>query len=609
MAIFIASDYRTGSRRRVAPPAGLRFFALMAALPRLRFLRQVLRLAGPYWSSERKWRVRGVALLLFALTGAQVGLTVWGNYWNRHLFDELEARSVRGVLVQAGVFALIFLISIAITAAHLLVKRRLQLDWRAWLTERLLDRWMEAGRHYRLRFVPGEHDNPDQRIADDIRTATESAVALAHTFVYSLLTLGLFVEILWTVSGSITVGASAIQIPGYMVPLAFLYAGVGTALGYLLGGPLVRSTNLLQTAEANFRFGLARARERSEAIALVRGEASERRGAAQRFARIVSDWDRQSLAYMGLASFGTGYGGLLPVFPLLIAAPQYIAGAMSLGALMQAAQAFQRLTSALSWPVDNVGEIANWRTSAGRVLSLDRAIQELDAEERAPSHHRIALEQSRERRLVFDDLCIADASGLILLEHWSAEIRRGERVLISGDPALTSSLVKVIGGLWPWGSGRVSLPMDGAIHFVPQRPPLPEGTLHDVLCYPRPPDGFSDAEVRRALECTGLGWLARRLDERADWEQSLPLRAQQQLGIARVLLQQPAWVFLEEATNAFDPKGERLIVEMLQRELPNAALLLISFHPGLAPMFPRKLVLTRLREKKHLFEVESLASH
>ena len=569
---------------------------------RFSFVRRVLRLAGPYWSSERKWRARGVAFLLFALTCAQVGLTVWGNYWNRDLFDALEARSVRGVLVQGGVFALIFATSIGVTAAHLLVKRRLQLDWRAWLTERLLGRWLEGGRHYRLLFLAGEHDNPDQRIADDIRIATESAVALAHTFVYSLLTLGLFVEILWTVSGSLTLGSDSVRVPGYMVPLAFLYAGAGAVLGHLLGRPLVRSTNLLQTAEADFRFGLARARERSEAIALLRGEPSERRGAAARFARIVRDWDRQSLAFMGLVSFSTGYGGLLPVFPLLVAAPQYIAGAMSLGALMQAAQAFQRLTSALSWPVDNVGEIANWRTSAQRVLSLDEAIERLEAEARAPSRHRIALEPSRERKLAIADLCIADPSGLILLEGFAAEIRRGERVLLRGDPALTSALFKVIGGLWPWGSGRVRLPLDGAIQFVPQRPSLPEGTLREVLCYPRPTDAFSDAEIRRALECTGLAWLARRVDERGNWEQVLPLRAQQQLGIARVLLQRPAWVFMEEPTSAFDPKGERLILEMLQRELADSSVLLISSHPRLEPLFPRRLELQRVLEKKYLFE-------
>ena len=563
-------------------------------------MRQVLRLAGPYWSCERRWKIRGATLLLFLLTVAQVGLTIWGNYWNRDLFDALEARSVHGVLIQVAIFALLFAISIGVTAAHLMVKRWLQLDWRAWLTDRLIGRWMESGRHYRLLFSAGEHDNPDQRIAEDIRIATESAIALAHTLVFSAMILATFVDILWTVSGSILVPGTSVAVPGYLVPLAFLYAAGGSVLGWMIGRPLVRTTNALQTAEADFRFGLARAREHSEAIALMHGEPIERTGSASRFRQIVRDWNRQSLAYMGIVSFSTAYGALLPVFPILVAAPQYIAGAMSLGVLMQAAQAFQRLTSALSWPVDNLGEIAHWRASADRVLSLYEDMRRLDAEASAPSRRRIILGQSEGWHLLIEDLCIAEPSGEILLEHFDAEIRRGERVLVAGDPAVTGSLFKVIGGLWPWGSGRVLLPDHGGMLFMPQRPFLPEGTLRRALCYPRAPEAFDDAAIRHALECAGVGWLAPRLDEPNHWEQVLPLRAQQRLGFARVVLQRPAWIFMEEATDAFDPKGERLILEMLHRELPDAAVLTISFHPGLEPLHHRKLVLTRIRAKKTL---------
>jgi putative ATP-binding cassette transporter len=570
-----------------------------------RFLRQVLRLAGPYWNCERRAKVRGATLLVLLLTMGQVGLTVWGNYWHGALFDALEQHSVQGVLLQVAVFALIFVLSIAVTAAHLIVKRWLMIDWRAWLTEQLIGTWMEDGRHYRLLFSAGDHDNPDQRIAEDIRIATESAIALAHSLIFSLMILCLFIDILWSVSGTIVVpGTGGFQMKGYMVLLAFVYAALGSAFGWMIGHPLVRATNALQTSEATFRFGLSRARENAEAIALMRGEPLERAGSSARFAQIVRDWDRQSLAYMGLVSFGAGYGALLPVFPILVAAPQYIQGAMSLGVLMQAAQAFQRLTSALSWPVDNIGEIARCRASADRVLSLYEDMRQVDADAKVPSAPRITLDRSERARLVIEDLCIAEPSGRILLEHFSVVIRRGERVMITGDSAVTGCLFKVIGGLWPWGSGRVRLPADSSMLFIAQRPFLPEGVLRETLCYPHPVDTFPDSSIRHALECAGLAWLATRMDERNNWEQVLPQRAQQRLGFARILLHRPAWVFMEEATDAFDPKGERLILEMIHRELPNATLLNISFHPGLRRLHHRTLVLSRVSETKSLSVVK-----
>jgi len=289
---------------------------------------------------------------------------------------------------------------------------------------------------------------------------------------------------------------------------------------------------------------------------------------------------------------------LLPVFPILIAAPQYITGAMSLGVLMQAAQAFQRLTGALSWPVDNIGEIARCRASAERVLSLDEAIGRLDAGAREPGGPRIVVERSDRPMMAIDDLCIADPSGEILLDRFSTEIHRGERVLITGHPVVTGSLFKAIGGLWPLGSGRVTLPGDGGLLFLPQHPFLPEGALRAVLCYPYPPEDFTDTDIRQAMTHAGIAWLVPRLDERDDWEQVLSRRAQQRVGFARVLLQRPAWIFMEEATDAFDPMGQRLILEMLRRELPDATLVTITFrsHPDLEALHDRTIVLDRGRK-------------
>ncbi len=571
------------------------------AVPREKksFLRQVRLLAGPYWNCQHCMKVRGATLLLLLLTTGQVGLTVWSNYWQRALFDALEQRTVRGVLVQVAVFAVIFTASIVVTGAHLLVKRWLQLDWRDWLTEELVGHWLGKSRHYRLRFSTGEHDNPDQRIAEDIRIATESAIALGHTLVYSLMILALFIDILWSVSGAIVLPGTNIRWPGYMVPLAFAYAGVGSVFGWMVGRPLVRTTNALQTAEATFRFGLSRTREHAEEIALLHGEPMERVGSSDRFRHIVKDFNRQSLAYLWIVSFGTGYGALLPVFPILIAAPQYIAGMMTLGVLMQAAQAFQRLTSALSWPVDNLGEIARCRASADRVLALHESLQRLDAEDRLMNSGAIRIERWKRKRLVIEDLCILDPSGAILLDRFNMDIRRGEAALITGDSEVTTGLFKVIGGLWPWGSGTIHLPDDAPMLLMAQDPFLPEGTLRDALSYPMPANIFSGAEIRRALECTGLSWLIPRLDASSNWEESLPLLVRQRLGFARILLQKPGWVVIEDATNAFDPKAEQLMFEMLRRELNNLGLLHISSNPSLKRLHRRTVVLGRYTEAQH----------
>lgn len=557
---------------------------------------QFARLALPYWNRERKWRVRGATLLLVLLTVGQVALVIWTSYWNRGFFDALEARSLPDLLRQVAVFALILVLTMAVTAVHMHVKRWLQLDWRRWLTVRLMEQWMTRARHYRLQFTQGEHDNPDQRIAEDIRIATESSISLAHSLVYSLLIGGGFVGILLRVSGSAEFPGTGVAVSGYMVVLAFFYAGAGAVLGFFLGRPLVTTTNRLQSLEANLRFSLARAREHSESIALMHGEGLERRAATRLFGAVATGWNRQTVAYLGIVSFTTAYGNLLPVFPLLVAAPQYIAGAMSLGVLMQSAQAFQQLTSALSWPIDNLGQLANWRASAGRVVTLHEDMAALEQPPPGPRPHGIRLVVLPHPELDIRHLRLVTPAGRTLLEDFNLRVRRGERILISGDASVTLGLFKAVAGLWPWGSGEIGLPDGQELVFLPQQPFLPAGSLRAALCYPHGAEHFGTALLHRALECAGIAWLAPRLDESDDWNRVLPLRAQQRLGLSRVFLQQPGWVFLEDATNAFDARGEACMMDMLHRELPNSTLISISQHGGLEHFHDRKLELHRVDE-------------
>jgi putative ATP-binding cassette transporter len=542
------------------------------------FLRQLAGLAVPYWNAEHRTRVRAVTALLLALTLAQAGLAVWTTFWHRALFDALEQRAVAEVVRQVGVFAVIFLLTIAVTAAHLHAKRWLQLDWRRWLTDRLVGHWMDEARHHRLQAREGAHDNPDARIAEDVRIATDTAVTLGHSLFYALISVALFVDILWTLSGSMRIPGTSLYVPGYLVVLAFAYAGFGAVLGWRFGRPIVRSTDALQSAEADFRFGLSRTREHSESIALLQGEAIERSGSTGRFRCIIRDWHRQTVAYTGIVGFSTGYGALLPVFPILVAAPQYVLGAMSLGALMAAAQAFQRLTSALSWLTDHLGEIAKMRASVERVLSLQDAMAAMDSETGRPGAERIARLRGGDTVLRVDGLTLADADGRPIVERASLRVRQGERVLAAGDPATTRAVFRALGGLWPRGSGRIAMPERAQSCFVPQRPYLPEGTLRAALAYPYAPDAHPTEALVHALENAGVGDMADRLDQADQWMQALPPCIQQRLAIARVFLQRPAWIVMEDATGALDASAERRLLEALRRELPDSGWLTFARH-------------------------------
>ncbi len=558
--------------------------------------RRFLRLAAAWWNGERKWTVRGAVLSLVLLTFAQAGLAIWINYWHGDLFDALGTRALSELPRLVALFLLIFVLTMGVTALHLHVKRWVQLDWRRRTTALLLDHWLQRAHLYRLQLGPGEHDNPDGRIAEDVRIATEVAVALAHSLLFSLLILTSFVDILLGISGSAPLPGTTIEVPGYLVLMAFAYAGVGTVLGLMLGRPLVRATDRLQTVEANLRFGLGRTREHAEAIALTRGEPFERRRAERLFEEVGHGWDRQTLAYLGIVSFSTGYGTLLPVFPILIAAPQFIAGTLTLGMLMQAAQAFQRLTSALSWPVDNLGELARCRASVERVLVLYEDMLVLEREESGvgPVEARIEVAAGGQRALAIDGLRLASPSGEVLLEDFDLHVRRGERVLLTGDPAVTVSLFKAVAGLWPWGRGQIRLPAEREpMVFVPQRPFLPPGSLRAAVSYPHPEARYRSAELHRALECAGISWLAQRLDAHGDWSRLLPLRIQQRLGIARLLLHRPSWIFLQEGTDTCDAEEELHTMELLCRELPGATLLNISRHVHIDRFYDRKLVLNR----------------
>ena len=559
------------------------------------FLSQFFQLASPFWHSEEKTKIRQLTLALFVLTIFQIIIAVVITEWSAELFNALENRSMSGVLTQIGLIVLIFVANIGVTVTHFKIKRSLQLDWRNWLTSRLISQWMKDGRHYLVTHIQNPesaHDNPDGRIAEDVRIATESAIDLSHSLIFCLLLLVSFTKILWSLSGKITIDVGLFQIPvyGHLVWLALCYAAGASVIGWWIGRPLTKATNSRQNVEANFRFGLVNARENSLAIALVHGEKTEQHRCKHLFSDIISAWQSQTLATSHILMFTSGHSVLLMAFPILISSPRFVLGSISLGGLMQSAQAFQQLAMALSWPVDIMAKIAEWRASVERVLSLVSALDKLEEEIEKRDPHHVRHTKTDLPFLWLHDLAIMRLDGMVCIEKLDIKIKAGERILVAGNAFTGSKLFKAIIGFWPWGHGEIELPPEEIV-FVPPRPYLPMGTLRAAICYPLGIEEVDQHELEGKLEFVGLDELIKNLDIEDDWYLALSREQQQRLGAVRLLLQKPKWILLQQAFDSLDADDEIAILRLICRELPEAAILTITHESRAAGFYERKIML------------------
>jgi vitamin B12/bleomycin/antimicrobial peptide transport system ATP-binding/permease protein len=556
------------------------------------FFIQFMKLAGPFWNSEHKLVIRTETILLIVLTLMQIGLAVIITQWNAALFDALEQRSLAGVKAQIGILVLIFTASITVTVAHLLIKRRLLIGWRLWLTEKVITKWMHKGRHYQISLMShNDHDNPDGRIAEDIRIATEDAIALSHSLFYSLLMLGSFTKILWDISGKVVFDFGFVSIPvtGYLVWISISYSVCASILGWWMGKPMTKATHARQTKEANFRHDLIDTQGNSQAIALIRGENREQERLLDSFQAIIATYAQQTAAWKQIQIFTSGYSVTSMALPILVASPRYIAGAISLGMLMQSVQAFQHMVSALSWPVDNMAQIAKWRTSVERVLGLVNALDHLEHDITCLNSRQITVKKAGVSVLKLTNVCIADLEGENLSLIINDEIKAGERVLISDQTNTGAKLFKAIAGLWLWGTGTIEVPENDTLFFMPPKPYLPVESLFAAICYPKTKASFEQASVEKLLIQVGQKELVKQLNRVDSWEQLLSNEQQQYLGVVRVLLHRPQWIFIQEALDSLAPSDKAKMLALLGKELPQTGIMTVTHQPTAEAFHQRKL--------------------
>ncbi len=549
-------------------------------------------LAGGFWrgaTARRAWTLTGVTLALVIFNIAvQYGV----NKWNAYFFNALERKQSDIALTAIGLFAILAVANATLTVAQLISRMKLQVYWRQWLTERLAERWLADQRFYRLMIVAPDLDAPEFRIADDARIATEPVVDFGSGILNAVLTAVVFFGVLWTVGGTTTI--AGVEIPGFMVLCAVIYSGIMSGSMLLFGRPLIRRIEEKNAAEAQLRIELGRVRENAESIALIGGEADETRGLRTTLQHMVDAWISQ-IRQLARMSWLTGSNWIVaPVVPLLLEAPNYLAGNMTLGSLMQTAAAFVQVQVALNWLFDNYPRIAEWLASAGRVTGLWAAFGKLDASVGTDAGDRIMIVDSPDDSLRIEGLSVAQYNGRVVIDEADTVVVPGDRVLLAGESGTgKSTLIRAIAGLWPWGSGRVLIPAGAHMAFLPQRTYIPLGTLRTVLQYPKVHAEVEDKVLADALERCGLHRLVPLLDEEDRWDKQLSGGEQQRVGFARLLVQRPDIVIMDEATAALDTHSQASMMELFQNELAGTTVISVGHRPELEAYHTRKLTLRR----------------
>jgi putative ATP-binding cassette transporter len=557
-----------------------------------------------FWASAKGFWSKNGAKIAWPLTGSllvivllQLAFQYGVNVWNRAIFDAIEKRDSGKVFHLSAVFFPLAAGSIVLGVAQVWARMGIQRHWRRWLTDSVLSRWLANGRYFQLNLVGGDHKNPEYRIAEDLRVATDAPVDFGTGVTSAFLSAATFITVLWTIGGALTVtlGGTTITIPGFLVVAAIVYAAIASGSMVIIGRNFVTISESKNQAEAELRYALTRVRENGESIALLGGEDEERAGIDTSFGNVLRQWALVCGQHMRTTIVSQGSSLIAPVIPILLCAPKFLEGSMSLGEVMQAASAFTIVQAAFGWLVDNYPRLAEWNAGAHRIASLMMSLDALERAESGEGQNRIKHgETSGSAMLRMNDLSVTLDDGTAVVDDAEIVIEPGERVLVSGESGSgKSTLIRAIAGLWPWGEGSIDFHPDRRLFMLPQKPYVPSGTLRRAAAYPAAAEDWTIEQVAEALDKVGLGHLKDKIEDDAPWDQTLSGGEKQRLAFARLFLHHPDIIVFDEATSALDGKSQDAMMQLVNEELQDATIISVAHRAEMEAYHSRKITLER----------------
>jgi vitamin B12/bleomycin/antimicrobial peptide transport system ATP-binding/permease protein len=575
-----------------------------------RWGQQFWRITGAYFMGRASlpvWLVLA-ALLLSAVVSVRISVLL--SYYSNDLFTALQVafegsgstdRSLKDTGIQGfwrsiWIFAVLATVATVRTLLDLYVMQRFAIRWRVWLSRRLVDDWLDGYAYFRGQLASKPIDNPDQRIQQDIDIVTAltgepntpahgSDSTLLFGAVESVLSVASFGVILWHLSGPLTV--FDVTVPKALFWIVLTYVLAATFIAFWIGRPLIQLSFWNELRNASFRYSMIRVKDAASAVGLYRGEDVERAQLNGRLTAIITNyrqWLRRMMLFLG---WNLSASQAINPLPYIVQAQRLFAQQISFGDVMQSAAAFGAIHDALSFFRNAYDRFAIYRAALIRLDGL------IDTNARARTLPQLTIQTSSGGRVRLEDVEVRTPDGRQLVRGLDLRLEPGDTVTIKGPSGSGKTvLLESLAGLWPYASGSVALPADVMeTMFVSQLPYLPLGNLRDIAAYPSPPDAVSADEVQRALLKVALPHLIIRINEVKDWAKVLSVGEQQRIAFARILLNRPMVVFLDEATSGMDEGLELMLYQLLRAELPESIVVSVSHRESVEQHHDRQLEL------------------
>jgi putative ATP-binding cassette transporter len=535
-----------------------------------------------YWQSEHKTRAYMAVIITTLMSMGLVAFDVAFSYWSNYFYDALQAYNKTAAIYLLFLFFAMAAVFIVLAVYRYYISQLFGLRWRAWLTQQFIGRWLQNRDYYYMETFDPQTDNPDQRLQEDVGALVTNSIALFIGIITSVTTFFAFIYVLWELSGTIHLSLGRfgmLNIPGYLVWVAVIYALVGTYFTFKIGRPLVSLNFEQQRREANFRFAAIDLRSHAEHVALYQGELHQKNILYRLFSGVLDNWYLIILRQKLLLWFTAGYNQTAVAVPLLVALPNYFGKVFKLGGLMQSLRAFNSIQEALSFLVNAFPQVAEWRAISQRLTTFLNHLQDIDIKARTENH--LVRKTHAENKIVVRDVSISTLHSP-LLKNINETFIHGKNYLIKGPSGIgKSTFIRTLAGIWPLASGEIFMPDKKRFLYLSQKPYMPIGTLAEAMLFPNHTDISLKEKLPAILEDCHLPQFISRLEETTTWSEHLSPGEQQRIAFARILLQEPDWVFLDESTSMLDLANEQAMYERLSQKLPHCTIISVGHRPSL----------------------------